>query len=290
MSLCSSGGGSWWFLHFHCLGQVIGEGLRWSCEGLRKTLATKRCCDTETLKPTIFLEIKVIHSKMASSNLHGAARILYRPWIHLGAIQCENEAHRDTNIKYASLHIVLLLSFMFFFLPLSLSLSKNEISTQLIAHIVRKINKPHTVHIWNWKHTQRYPKLDMISMALHETCTNKSIIYITSHYITKHGGQSYLLHPAILLCPARILHHSELMQHASTDLSNNFNINSPKELVRDATATVARQQMRPWKTMGRLRWGRTVRRPIIKPGKVCSNQYVISRMSNRPRDVTFLHQ
>lgn len=49
-----------------------------------------------------------------------------------------------------------------------------------------------------------------------------------------------LMHPDILLCPARIRHHSELVQHASTDLSNNFNMNFPEGLVRDAIATVAR--------------------------------------------------
>ena len=50
VGLRSNGGGSWWVRHFHCLGGVTGDqGLRRSCEGLRKTLATKQGCDTETL-------------------------------------------------------------------------------------------------------------------------------------------------------------------------------------------------------------------------------------------------
>lgn len=63
----------------------------------------------------------------------------------------------------------------------------------------------------------------MTQIALRCARTNKAIIYTD-----------------ILPCPARIRHHSELVQHASTDLSNNFNMNFPKGLVRDAIATVAR--------------------------------------------------
>lgn len=91
VGLRSSGGGSWWVRYFHCLGGVTGDqGLRRSCEGLRKTLATKQGCDTETLKHLLhhqILEIKV-QSKIASSNLRSAAlehNSFNRPWIHLCA-------------------------------------------------------------------------------------------------------------------------------------------------------------------------------------------------------------
>ena len=102
----------------------------------------------------------------------------------------------------------LFLYFILFFFSLSLSLFQNmwylHISTPLIADIVRTLNKQHAANIW------RYPK------------------YIETWHKSHYVAHAQTNQSSILLCPARIRHHSELVQHASTDLSNNFNITFPR--------------------------------------------------------------